>query len=210
VVEVKEGVRVVKGFKACCPFLFYRKKNPNRSQSFFPSPWHLFFSTPPTQPQAWTCVRLSRHQRPPSEASPATPSPFTPLSREMLLHRRLLHFPGNIERDTAATSSSPLALTGDAWSRRRCSFSFSREPPPLGSPLSATTLLRPNSDDPTFVAATVNAAAVATRCATGDAKLPGVRLSLSTTITRPHSSVHATTSDHTPVQSFESPVVFCF
>ena len=25
-VEVKEGVRVVKGFKAYCPFLFFRKK----------------------------------------------------------------------------------------------------------------------------------------------------------------------------------------
>ena len=45
-VEVKEGVCVVKGFKACCPFLFFQK-NPNRSQSFFPSHGSLFFSTPP-------------------------------------------------------------------------------------------------------------------------------------------------------------------
>jgi len=53
--------------------------------------------------------------------------------------QRLL-FLRNLDRNTTATSPLPLALTGDAWSRRRCSFSFLCEPPPLGSPLSATTL----------------------------------------------------------------------
>jgi len=58
-------------------------------------------------------------------------------SCEALLHQcpqRLL-FPRIPDLDTATTSMSLLALTGDAWSRRRCSFSFLCEPPPLGLPL---------------------------------------------------------------------------
>ena len=113
------------GSKARSPFLSFFQKTLIRAYSLRNS-----FSTPLSQLQA-----LGRTSALPSTltTTPATVASvagddtviqFT--SREALLHQRpqRLLFLRNLDRDTAATSPSPLAPAGNAWSRLHCSFFF--------------------------------------------------------------------------------------
>jgi len=145
------------------------------------------------------------------------------------LHQRSqrLLFMQNLDRDTAAALPSPLALTGDVVALRftprktllhlRLLFRFSSAFKIGAAPIHFAAV-RSRSPD-TAVSGFSRLKVVVGPAVTveGNASTAGARGLRGSSSRDHHSSVHVTTRDHTPVQSFESPaarvsllLVFCF
>ncbi|QCE04227.1 hypothetical protein DEO72_LG8g2261 [Vigna unguiculata] len=96
----------------------------------------LLLDTTNTTPGLDARPPFSRHQRPLPEASPATPSPFTPLSREIVLWPTKNQLPRDLRqpKSSPATSFTTGAVTVDAGSQP-FSPSLSRDRRPRSEPL---------------------------------------------------------------------------